>query len=636
VRAGFDATRRLAELFRAGCLAAISILGFLWLVDLPLRLQLPLIDEHFYLLVAGLATAAGFLRRPFGRHPGLAEIGVGLLAIGLWLWAAWRYEEWLILGGHRNPEKWLTGAVALLLLIEAVRRNCGQAIAGLMALITVYGFVGHWMPGILQAQYTEPRRLVSYLYVDTNGVPGVVLAVASTIVLAFIIFSKCLEATGAGRFFDHVALALLGQYRGGPAKVAVVASGLFGIISGSSVANVVSTGVVTIPLMKRAGFRPSYAGAVEAVASNAGQLTPPVMGATAFLIAEFLQISYGEVVVAAAVPAVIYYLVLLVQVDSYAARNRLRGVPREELPRLRPVLADGWMYILPIALLVHLMFWEGMTVAKAALYAAGAMLLLALIRRRGRLDYRALARSLTVGVGEDILTILLVSAAAGMVVGVLNISGLSFSITLMLTTVAQHWGIVAMLALTAVLAIVLGMGIPTAAVYVLLSIVLAPALVKMGVAPLAAHLFIFYFGLMSMLTPPVAMASYAAASLAGADLWRTSLEALRLGACGYLLPFLFALNPALIWKGSALEIALAATTALVSGAMLGWAGEGSVGVYGLGTPARLVVVAAAIAVGSSTLWLGADSPATIGVSTAGMALVWLLTRRPVARTPQPL
>ena len=611
------------------------MLGFLWLVDVPIRLRLPLIDEHFYLAVAGLSTAAGFLSRPLRPRAGWLEIAAAAAAIALWGWAAWRYETWLILGGHQHPEKWLTGLAALVLLFEAIRRCCGTGIAAMMGAIALYAFVAHWFPGVAEGQYTEPRRLVSYLFVDTNGVPGVVLAVASTVVLAFIIFSKCLEATGAGRFFDGISLAALGHYRGGPAKVAVASSSLFGLISGSSVANVVSSGIVTIPLMKRAGFSPSYAGAVEAVSSNAGQITPPVMGATAFIIAEFLQIPYSEVVLAAAAPAAVFYLVLLVQIDAYAARHRLHGLPLAELPRLGSVLAAGWIYAIPVAALVYLMFWEGMNVSRAALYAAGSMLLLSFLGKR-EWSFGKLLRSLTIGVGEDMLAILLISAGAGVVIGALNISGLSFSITLLLTQTAQHAGIVAMLLLTALLSLVLGMGIPTSAVYVLLSVVLAPALVKMGMVPLAAHMFIFYFGLMSMLTPPVAMASYAAAGIAGASLWRTSWDGLRLGVSGYLLPFVFALNPALLWKGSALAIALACATVLLSGAMLGWAAESSIGARALGPWGRALLFAASLAVGASTVLLGPESLANLGVLAAGVALCFVLCGHPsLARRASP-
>lgn len=613
----------MSEALRRILLAAITILSVLWLLDAPVHLGTAVIAEQFYLVIAGLAVAAGFLAKPYGGSAGWREIALAVCALAAWSWAAWWYGEWLIGTGGRAVWKWAPGAVALLLLLESTRRNCGMAIAALMAGIGLYGFVGHVLPGVIEAEYTAPPRLVLYLYADSNGVPGLVLGVATTIVLAFIVFSKCLEVSGAGRFFDDLSMALLGNYRGGPAKVAVVSSSLFGIISGSSVANVVSSGVVTIPLMKRYGVKPSFAGAVEAVSSNAGQITPPVMGATAFLIAEFLQIPYSDVVLAAAIPAFVFYVVLFIQVDGHAARNGLAGVPRAELPRLGRVLVDGWIFVAPIVLLVWLMFWEGTNVSKSALYAAAAMIVLGVARRR-TLPGRDFLRAVTVGVGEDMLQILLVSAAAGIVIGVLNISGLSFTITLVLTQVGQNAGLLAMIGLTAVIAIVLGMGMPTAAVYVLLSVVLAPALVKMGIEPLAAHMFIFYFGLMSMLTPPVAMASYAAASLANADLWTTSLDALRLGMSGYLLPFIFVLNPALLLEGTPLAIVLAVATVLLSGAWIAWGTEGSIGARRVGAGLRAVLLAGALVIGSATIWLGPESLFNVIVLAAGLALTWLL------------
>ena len=629
-------TSTVAQVYRQACLALVSLLGFFWLVDGPTRLRLPFIDEHLFLVVAGLVTAAGLLTRPFGARGGALESALATLAIAVWGWGAWRYEDWLILGGYRDVSRWLPGLVALVLLVEAVRHNCGNAIAGLIVGIGAYGFLGHHLPGVLEAQYTEPRRLLGFLFVDTNGVPGIVLGVAATVVLAFIIFSKCLEATGAGRFFDQLAMSLLGRYRGGPAKVAVASSSLFGLISGSSVANVVSSGSVTIPLMKRSGVKPEYAAAVEAVASNAGQLTPPVMGATAFLIAEFLQIPYSDVVLAAIVPAFVFYVVLLVQVDSHAARHRLRGLPREALPRFLTVLRTGWQFAVPIGVLVYTMFALGYSVSRAALYASATMLVLAVVTRQP-VYWRQMLRRLTVGVGEDMLAILLVSAGAGIVVGVLNISGLSFSITLLLTHVGESWGVLTMLVLTAGLAVLLGMGIPTAAVYVLLSVVLAPALTKIGLQPLAAHMFIFYFGLMSMLTPPVAIASYAAASIAGADLWRTSWAGLRLGFSGYLLPFVFVLNPALLWQDSLAAGALATVSVVLSGAMLGWAVEAVLGSRLLGGAARGLLLGAALMVGSATVWLDAHSPWVLAVCTAGVALLMLLRRgaTPIDACPSP-
>lgn len=628
------AAQRLGAVLQAICLGLIPVLAVAWVMDVPLMLNVGLILDQFVLTICGLAVAAAFLSMPYGPRLGWLDIGLAMLGLACWLWSAINYTDWLLDLGNRGPHKWLPGAIGLVLLMEGVRRHCGLAIAVLMGLIGVYGFVGHFLPGLFEAAYTEPRRLVLYLYADSNGVSGQVLSVAATVVLAFILFSKTLEVGGAGKFFDDVATAMLGHYRGGPAKVAVVSSALFGIISGSSVANVVSSGIVTIPLMKRNGYPGPYAAAVEAVSSNAGQVTPPVMGATAFLIAEFLQIPYSEVVLAATVPALIFYFALFVQIDAYAARHGLKGLPPAQLPRLGETLRQGWIYVLPIGLLVYLMFWGAYDAAKAALVAALAMLALSLLRRRRRLDL-SLLRALTVDVGKDMLVILLVSGAAGIVVGVLNISGLSFAVTLFLTHLAESAGVLAMLLMTAVIAVVLGMGMPTAAVYVLLSVVLGPSLVKNGLDPLAAHMFIFYFGILSMLTPPVAMASYAAASLAGADLWRTSILGLRMGASGYLMPFIFALNPGLLLRADApLANLLTLLSVAWSAALLGFAAEGVVGTRPIGRMACLSLLASGVAVGSATLWLPPQSPwvlAVIAASVGVLAIARALAGRPFSR-----
>ena len=621
----------LAEWIRRAFLAAITILSVVWIFDVPLRVGLGgIIQEQFFLLICGLVTGAGFVQAPFGVRAGRLEAVLAIVAVAVWGWAAWHYPVWVVESTVRDPERWMPGLIGLILLLLALYKNVGLAITLTMSLIGLYGFVGHWFPGVLEGQYTEPRRMLLYLYFDSNGVPGLVLAVATTVVLSFIVFSKALETAGAGQFFDRISMALLGNYRGGPAKVCVVSSAMFGVISGSAVANVVSSGIVTIPLMIRAGFRPSMAAGIEASSSTAGQFTPPVMGATAFLIAEFLQISYTDVVVAAAIPAAIFYIVMFIQIDVYAARLGLVGMPREELPRVWAELWAGGIFLIPIVLLLYFMFWEGTRVEKAAIYATVAMLALGVLKRRN-FDWRNIAEAITVGVGKEMIPILLVSAGAGIVIGVLNISGLAFTITLLLSQVGQNAGILTMLLLTAVIAIVLGMGLPTSAVYVLLSVVLAPALVKMGINPLAAHMFLFYLGMMSFLTPPVAMSSYTAGAIAGADLWTTSVDAIRTGASGYLLPFVFALNPALILHGSAAEVIYAVATVLLSGAYLAWAAESGIGRVPLTTVERMLSLVLAFIIGTATLWLGPASALNLGVFVAGVALAFVFHRFASAR-----
>jgi TRAP transporter 4TM/12TM fusion protein len=621
----------LAEWIRRACLAAITILSVLWVFDAPLQVGWGgIIQEQFLLVIAGLVTGAGFIHAPFGKRAGWVEAALAVAALASWGTAAYHFSDWIIDPAHRPLDRWVPGLVALGLLGLSLYQNVGAAITLTMGAIGLYAFVGHWFPGTLEGQYTQPSRLILYLYYDSNGVPGLVLAVATTIVLAFIVFSKSLEAAGAGNFFDHVSMALLGNYRGGPAKVAVASSAMFGVISGSAVANVVSSGIVTIPLMIRAGFRPSMAAGIEASSSTAGQFTPPVMGATAFLIAEFLQIPYSDVVLAAAVPAAIFYIVMFIQIDSYAAQNGLVGLPREQLPRLGGAMAEGWIFLIPIGLLVYLMFWQGMRVDRAAIYSSLLMVALGALKRK---DYgwRKLLEAITVGVGREMIPILLVSAAAGIVIGALNISGLAFTTTLLLTQVGQNAGILAMLLITALIALVLGMGLPTSAVYVLLTVVLAPALVKMGIYPLAAHMFIFYLGMMSFLTPPVAMSSYTAAGLAGSDLWTTSMDAIRTGVSGYLLPFIFVLNPALIMHGSLTEILYATGTVPVSGAYLSWAAEGAMGALPLAGSERIAALLLAISIGTSTIWLGGASPLNIVTILLGIVIIIAFPRLAAAR-----
>jgi TRAP transporter 4TM/12TM fusion protein len=397
-------------------------------------------------------------------------------------------------------------------------------------------------------------------------VPGSIVTVVVTLVLAFVVLGKLMEQSGATKFFTDVAMRLMAHRRGGAAKVSIVASGAFGMINGSTVSNVMSTGLVTIPLMKRSGFPPNVAAAVEAVASNGGQLAPPVMGATAFLIAEFLELDYAQVAVAGALPALLYFVVLFVQVDGIARRLGLTPLPKQSGPPLGALLAANWALVLPLALLLVLLFAFEVDAARAALLAAGALLGLAALRDRSLLTPASL-RELVCGSGANLLPILLIGAGAGVVVGVLNASGLGFQLSLALAALGESLGLLAMLLLTAVLSIVLGMGMPTAAVYLVLSVVLAPALVEFGVPPLAAHLFLFYFGALSMLTPPVAVASFVAAGLAEASFWRTSIAGLQLAAAAYVLPFLWIYNPAVILEGTPAEIATAIAL-LVAAAVL--------------------------------------------------------------------
>ncbi|MEK9725860.1 MAG: TRAP transporter fused permease subunit, partial [Rhodospirillaceae bacterium] len=426
----------------------------------------------------------------------------------------------------------------------------------------LYALLGDLFAGSLAARPVDWQKLTGYLALDVNGILGLPMGVAATIVIAFLLFGRLLTITGGSGFFTDVSMLAMGRFRGGPAKIAVVASGLFGSISGSAVANVAATGVVTIPMIKRIGYPAHNAAAIEAVASNGGQIAPPVMGASAFLMAEFLEVPYADVVLAALVPGVLYYVALFIQADLEAARLGAQGLTRADMPSARQVLS-GLNFAVPYAVLIVALFKYNQPPQLAALLGVVALVVLALeFGYRGR---RPTARQL-LGVFADAgmasLDIVLVCVAAGIVIGVLGITGLGFNLTLLLVQIGEG-SLVMLLGLAAIVCIVLGMGLPTVGVYVLLAALVAPALVQVGVQPMAAHLYVMYFGMMSMITPPVAIAAFAAASIAGAEPMRSGWAAVRFGWMAYVVPFLFVLSPALIMQGAAADVALACATAVL-------------------------------------------------------------------------
>ncbi len=607
-------------LFRI-CTSLLPLIGLGFVFSVPNRLGWPVVMEQYLGVMLGLAVCAVLLRHPIGARARWYDIALALLAFACWLHMSLSYEAWIIDPINRTPDRWGAAALAIGLLLRATWKRCGVSIAVLFGLFILYGLFGHLIPGPLQAFEQPPKKLAIYLFADSNGIPGSVLRVICTVVLVFVIFGQLLESSGATKVLTDLAISLLGGRRGGPAKVAILASAAFGSINGTTVGNIISTGVVTIPLMKRNGFKPEQAGAIEAVASNGGQLAPPIMGTTAFLIADFLQIDYIDVVIAASIPAALYFAGIYLQVDAIALRRGLHGIKRSERPALRPVLAAGWIYLLPLVLLVYLMIGKGYQPTTAGIYASAALLVLTLIRFR-RLPTPAKALEALSGSGDSLLTLIIIGGGAGIAVGVLTLSGLGFQLAAALAALTEHGGLFITLVVTAIVCIILGMGMPTSAVYIVLSIILAPSIIEIGVAPLAAHLFLFYFGLLSMVTPPVAVASYVAASMAGASMWNTSVAALKLSAVGFFVPFLWVYNPALIGIGDWTEIALAVVSATAGSVLLALAlaqmGDSLAANLALGVGLAL----AGIAVGASTQWLGHGNPAVIVVSLAALALAW--------------
>lgn len=596
--------------------------GLAWALDVPSRLGLPLIEPEWLGPYLGVATAAAFIKWPYGRSASALDVVLGLLAIACWLWLAINYASWMFAVDGYTIDKFIPGLLGIALMIEGVRKSCGTSIAVLLLIMVAYALLGFLLPRPLQADDISPQLLVMYLYSDTNAIPGQVLSIIATVVLAFVLFGKLMEVSGATAFFTDTAMALMGRRRGGPAKIAVVGSGLMGSVSGSPVSNIMSTGVVTIPLMKRMGFNPEQAAAVEATAATGGVLAPPIMGATAFLMAEYLNVDYAQVALAATLPALFYFVCMYMQVDAMAARNGLSGMQKSELPRLRTVLRTGWIFVVPMFLLVYLLFFQGFAAQYAAIIAA--LVLMALALMRGKLRRREEWTDLVFGGGTMLIPLVLIAGAAGVVDGTMSLSGLGQSLSVILVQFGTDWGLLSMLALTAVLCIVLGLGMPTTAIYVLLAGLVAPALVEMGVTPMGAHLFILYFGVLSFLTPPVAVSAYVAAGIAGADMWRTGWLGMRQAVMASLLPFLWAYDPALLMQGSWLSICIVCCTTLCAIMLIS---RGVAVIRGSRAMLRVQGLAlglVVLAVGTSTLWLKPQPLLALVVVAAGFVLYALM------------
>jgi TRAP transporter 4TM/12TM fusion protein len=543
-----------------------------WVLDLYRPAGFNFYTEQMLLAVTGLALGICFLVTSKKHH--YLNLLAALAGLGLCLVLAWRYPQLSTELTSRPLDGVVMSAALALLVLEGTRRMAGFSLVGFTLAGVVYAMVGHHLPGVFAARPVDFTRLLVYLGLDTNALLGTSLQIAIIVVVPFILLGQVLGRCGGSEFFTDLARAWMGRYRGGSAKVAVVGSAFFGMISGSAVANVSAVGVVTIPLMKRSGFPAQIAAAIEAVGSTGGQLMPPVMGAAAFLMAEVLQVPYAEVMIAAIIPAFLYYLALFFQVDIEAAKRGIRGEPAERLPQLFAVLRSGWYFPLPfIALVYTLVEWNWP--AEYCALAATAILVglsLAFGYKGRRVPLREVLGAV-ISTGSAVVDLILICAVAGMFIGILNITGLAFGLTLQLLAITGQ-SLPGMLAVTAVMAIILGLGLPTVGVYIIMATLIAPALVKVGVAPMAAHMFLLYFGIMSMVTPPVALSAFAAANIAGSDVDKTGWTATRIGWAAYIVPFLFAVSPSLLMKGDPLTVAWA----VLSAALGIWLG--TVGVVG--------------------------------------------------------
>ena len=426
--------------------------------------------------------------------------------------------------------------------------------------------------------------------VDLNALFGLPLEIITSIVVVFIFFGQLLLRTGGSEWFTELAIATTGRSRGGAAKIAVVASGLFGSISGSAVSNVASTGVLTIPLMRKGGYSKTSAAAFETVASTGGQVMPPIMGAAAFLMSERLELPYSDIVIAALLPALLYYIAVFIQADVEAARNKIPAISKDQIRRIRDVLKEGWHFALPFAVLIFALFVMNRRPDTAALWACGTIIVVSFVfgYKGRRIGLTEIWDSIT-GTGKIAIDIIIIGAMAGLIIGVIEVTGLSFGLTFLLVQLGQG-SLIALLGLTAVVCIILGMGMPTTAIYLIVATLATPPLRQLGVSAIAADMFVLYFGLLSMITPPVAIAAFTAANMAGARPMKTALTAVKYGWPAFIVPFLFVLSPSLLLQGTASDVVVATVTA-IAGVWLASLAVGGYFVRNLAIPQRVLLFA---------------------------------------------
>jgi TRAP transporter 4TM/12TM fusion protein len=577
---------------------AIAMVQTLPIISPGLR---PITSAYYYSLL-GVFLAVVFLKFPSDRQGRatwlwIADWIMAALALVICLYFATLARKIMTAGWSFSAPFWPTvgASILFLLCIEAVRRSAGMILAIVCAVFGFYPMVADSMPGVLWGNQFTWNALVAGHALGTESIIGIPFRVVADLLIGYIIFGVVLALLGGGEFFMALALKLLGRTRGGPAKVAIVASSLFGSLSGSVVSNIITTGTFTIPSMKKAGYSPHYASAVEACASTGGTLMPPIMGAAAFLMATFLAVPYGEVIAAAVIPSLLFYAALLLQADCYAARNDLQGADAEDIPSGRSVLRQSWIFVAALAVLIYVLLVLRLE-SYAPWYATGVLIVGGLLDPLYRARVLGFARMIEES-GAALAHLIGILAGVGLVVGALSITGVGSAFARELVQYANG-NVYLLLFYGGLTSFVLGMGMTVSACYVFLAIILAPALVQAGLNPMASHLYILYWGMLSYITPPVALAAITAASVGKADAMKTGFTAMRLGIILFILPVFFVLEPALIGQADAIHVATAVLTAGFSVALL------SAGLSGwLYFSGRLSMVERVIVIGAALLGL---------------------------------
>ncbi|MGI9353977.1 MAG: TRAP transporter permease, partial [Rhizobiaceae bacterium] len=541
--------------------ALITLTAVFWSSGAPLWIGWRIYSEQVLIAALTFAMSVTYLTRPAGPEALSLAAAFASLVFGTWL--AIRFPTLSENVFYHPTEALIVSIIGFTLIVEAVRRTMGWSLIVILACVCLYSLFSSHFSGPLQSRSIAPDRLLTFLVLDSASLAGAALSIAVAVVVPFLILSQLLLATGGSAFFSDLSMALAGRRRGGAGKIAILGSAFFGSVSGSAVSNVASTGAITIPMMKDGGYKPKTAAAIEAAASTGGQLMPPIMGAAAFLLAENLQASYIDVMLAALIPSVLYYFSLFVFADLEAGRLKIARVEESRVPALSSVARKGWFVFAPFIVLLVCLFNFNLRPETSALVAILVLLCLSFVQTYdGRRMGAKVVMEVLVSAGKAAVEIILICAIAGMIIGLVARSGLSFGLGFFLVQLGQS-SLLLLLMVTAAVCIVMGMGLPTVGVYLLLASLAAPPLVELGLKPMAAHLFVLYFGMLSMLTPPVAIAAFVAANMAKAPPMATGWEAVRIGWPAYLIPFFFAASPALLFDGPGWEIVLTVGKALI-------------------------------------------------------------------------
>ena len=547
---------------RSALAVTVPVLAVGWVLSIPQRMGLMIFPEQMAALMLGISLAVCFLR---GTRPADLALALASLVLGVHVFV--RFQT-LSEGAWAHPvESTVLGVAVTLIVMEGLRRVIGNTLIVIFGLLVVYAVAGDLVPGALKGRPMPIEDVIRYVGTDSSATWGQSLQIAAFVVVLFVLFGSFLMGTGGSEFFASAAGRISGKGPGGPAKVAVTASGLTGMISGSAVSNVMTTGIITIPIMRRAGFSATNAAAIEAVASTGGQLMPPIMGAAAFLMAEFMQVPYSSVMLAATLPAILYFVSVYIQVDFIARRDNMGASDESDRRPFAEIMAKGWVSILGIGVLMSGIFAFGMSAERSVVYATLAIMAMALAAwalggRYGGMGPRAILAAL-IDAGKSTCDVLLICAAAGMIIGLMTLTGLGFTLSYYLMSFGAESTFVLLL-LSAFIGLVLGLGLPTTAVYLLMATLVAPALVQLGIPAMSAHMFLLYYGMLSMITPPIAIVAYAAASLAGADQHKTGMAAFRFGWASYILPFYFIYKPGLLMDTSLMQSAYVFGSTIVS------------------------------------------------------------------------